>query len=150
MDPLGMAAHYPKQSCDRVFGDVDQAGGGPHSTPFTQMIDDGRCSFLCDLGIEQRGATSLGELLATRPAAQEPDVVLTVDFAHREIILARETKALAFRIDTRESIEVGSLHEILLENSWLLSQGLHTTRHLLSTSVMITGHYRTPTQHRCT
>jgi hypothetical protein len=101
MEPLGMAARHPEQSCDRVFGNVDQAGGGPHSTPFAQMIDDGRCPFLCDLGIKQRGAASLGELLAARPAAQEPDVVLTVDFAYRQIVLARETKPLAFRVDTR-------------------------------------------------
>ena len=101
MDLLGMAARHPEQARARVFGDVGQAGGGTHPTPFAQMIDDGRCPFLCDLGIEQCGAASLGELLAARPAAQEPDVVLTVDFAHREIILARETKPLAFRIDTR-------------------------------------------------
>jgi hypothetical protein len=105
------------------------------------MIDDGRGPFLSDLGIEQRGAASLRELLTARPAAEEPDVVLAVDFAHGEIVLAREAKPLAFRIDTRESSEVGSLHEILLECSWLLSQGLHTTRRLLSISVMITGHY---------
>jgi hypothetical protein len=100
MEPLGMAARYPEQSRDRVFGDVDQAGGGPHSTPCAQMIDDGR------------------------------------------FVLARETKPLACRVDTRESIEAGSLHAVLLEPSGLLSQGLHTTRRLLSTCVMITGHYR--------
>jgi hypothetical protein len=65
------------------------------------MIDDGRSPFLGDLGIEQRGAASLGEFLTARPAAQEPDVVLTVDLAHGEIVLAREAKPLAFRIDTR-------------------------------------------------
>ena len=96
-----MAARHPEQSRDRVFGDMDQAGGGPHPTSFAQMIDDGRCPFLGDLGIEQGGAASLGALLAARPAAQEPDVVLTIDFAHREIVLTRETKPLAFRIDTR-------------------------------------------------
>ena len=31
--------------------------------------------------------------------------------------------------------------EVLLESSWPLSHGLHTTRRLLSTCVMITGHY---------
>jgi hypothetical protein len=101
MEPLGMAARHPEQARDRVFGDVDQASSGPHPAPFAQMIDYGRCPFLCNLGIEQCGAASLGELLAARPAAQEPDVVLTVDFAHSEIVLARETKPLAFRIDTR-------------------------------------------------
>jgi len=106
------------------------------------MIDDGRCPFLGDLGIAQRGAASLGALLTARPAAQEPDVVLTVDCAHGEMALAREAKPLACRMDTRESSEVGAFHAVLLEHSWLLAQGLHTTRCLLSTSVMITGHYR--------
>ena len=101
MEPLGMATRYTEQSRDRVFGDVDQAGGGPHATPFTQMIDDGRCPFLGDFGIKQRGAASLRELLPACPAAQEPDVVLAVDFAHSEIVLARVAKPLAFRIDTR-------------------------------------------------
>ena len=96
-----MAARHPEQARDRVFGDVNQAGGGPHPASFAQMIDDGRGLFLRDLGIEQRGAASFGELLAARPAAQEPDTILAVDFAHREIVLARETKLLAFGIDTR-------------------------------------------------
>jgi hypothetical protein len=101
MAPLGMATRCPEQSRDRVFGDVDQAGGGPHPTSLAQMIDDGRCPFLSDLGIEQCGAASLRELLTARPTAQEPDVVLTVHFAYRQIVLARETKPLAFRGDTR-------------------------------------------------
>jgi hypothetical protein len=101
MEPLGMATCSPEQSRDRVFGDVDQAGGGPHPASLAQMIDDGRCPFLSDLGIEQRGAASFRELLTARLAAQEPDVVLAVDFAHGEIVLAREAKPLAFRIDTR-------------------------------------------------
>jgi hypothetical protein len=40
MDPLGMAPRRPEQSRDRVFGDVDQAGGGPHPASLAQMIDD--------------------------------------------------------------------------------------------------------------
>jgi len=101
MDPLSMAACHPEQSRDRVFGDVDEAGGGPHATPFPQMIDDGRGPCLGDFGIKQRGAASLRELLTACPTAQEPDVVLTVHFAYRSIVLARETKPLAFRVDTR-------------------------------------------------
>jgi hypothetical protein len=67
-----MAPRCPEQSRARVFGDVDQAGGGPHPTSLAQMIDAGRCPFLGDLGIAQRAAASLGELLTARPAAQEP------------------------------------------------------------------------------
>ena len=73
----------------------------PAPPPFAQMLDDGRGPFRGNLGIAQGGAASRGALLAARPAAQEPDVVLTVDFAHTEMVLARETKPLAFRIDTR-------------------------------------------------
>jgi hypothetical protein len=80
---------------------MDQAGSRPASTSFAQMIDDGGCLFLRDLGIEQGGAASLGELLAARTAVEEPDVVLTVDVAPRKIVLAREPKPVAFRIDTR-------------------------------------------------
>jgi len=65
------------------------------------MIDNGRCPFLGNLGMEPCRAASRGALLATRPAAQEPEVVLTVDFAHRESVLARETAPLACRIATR-------------------------------------------------
>jgi hypothetical protein len=101
MEPLGMATCSPEQARDRVFSDVDQAGGGPHPTALAEMIDDGRGLFLSDLGIEQRGSVSLRELLPARPAAQEPDVVLAVDFAHGEIGLVRESKPLAFRINTR-------------------------------------------------
>jgi hypothetical protein len=101
MEPRGMAARHPEQSCDRVFGDVDQAGGGAHPASFAEMVDDGRRLFLRDLRIEQGGATSLGELLTARPAAQEPDAVLAIDFAHGEIVLACKTKLLAFGIDTR-------------------------------------------------
>jgi hypothetical protein len=101
MDPLRMAAGHPEQSRDRVFGDVDQAGGGPHATSFTQMIDAGRGPVLWDFGIKQRGTTALRELLTARPTAQEPDVIMTVHFAYRQIVLARETKPLAFRVDTR-------------------------------------------------
>jgi hypothetical protein len=101
MQPLGGAACHPEQAGDRIFGDVDQAGSGPHSASFTQMIND-RCRlFLSDLGIEQRGAASLRELLAAGATAQEPDLVLAIDFAHGEIGLARETKSWALGIHTR-------------------------------------------------
>lgn len=96
-----MAARHPEQARDGVFGDVDQAGGGAHSAPFTEMVDDGCRLVLRHLRVEQGRATSLGELLSACPAAQESNVVLAVDFAHDKIILARETKPMAFRIDTR-------------------------------------------------
>jgi hypothetical protein len=101
MESLSMTARHPEQSRDGVFGDVDQAGCRSHPAPFAEMVDDGCRLFLRNLRVEQGGAAALGELLAACPAAQEPDVVLTVDFAHDEIILAWKTKPLAFGVDTR-------------------------------------------------
>jgi hypothetical protein len=101
MEPLGMATRHPEQSRDCVFGDVDQTGRGAHPASVAQMVDDRRRLFLRDLRVEQRGAPSLGELLAARPAAQEPQTIMAVDFAHAEIVLTGETKPLAFGIDTR-------------------------------------------------
>jgi hypothetical protein len=85
---------------------------------------------------------SLGKRLAAGATPEEAEAVRPVDFAHREMVLARATKLWAVRVDTRESIEIGALHEGLLENRWSLWRGLHTTRHLLSIGVMITGHYQ--------
>jgi hypothetical protein len=101
MEPLGVASGRPKQSRHGIFGNVDQAGSSAHPASFAEMIDDGRRLFLRDLRIEQGRATSLGELLAARPAAQEPDTVLAVDFAHGEIGLACVLKLLACGVHTR-------------------------------------------------
>ena len=101
MEPLGVASSHPEQTRDSVFGDVDETSGCPYSASFVQMVDDGFRLFLRDLGVEQGRTTAFRKLLAARPATQEPDVVLAVDFAHGEIVLARETKPLAVRVDTR-------------------------------------------------
>jgi hypothetical protein len=50
-----------------------------------------------------------------------------------EVAGAGTATQLAFNIDTGESVQAGSLHEGLVQNRWSLSQGLHTTRHRLST-----------------
>jgi hypothetical protein len=114
MEPLGVAAGHPEQARDGVFGDANEASGCPHPASVVQMVYDGLRLFLRDFRVKQRGAASFRELLATRPATQEPEAVLAIDFAHDEIALARETKPLACGVDTRESIEVGSLHAGLL------------------------------------
>jgi hypothetical protein len=101
MEPLGVASGPPEQARDGVFGDVNEASRGPHPASFIQMVDHGLRMVLWNLGVEQGGAASFGELLATRTATQEPDAVLTVDFAHGEIGLACETKPLAVGVDTR-------------------------------------------------
>lgn len=72
-----------------------------------------------DLAINHEGPENTRPLAAenAKLMTREPDVVLTIDFAHGEMVLARETKPLACRIDTRESTEVGSLHEVLLDSN---------------------------------
>jgi hypothetical protein len=101
MQPLSMAARHPEQSCAGVLGHVDQASWGAYPAPCTEMVDDGHRLFLCDLRVEQRGAPSLGALLAACPAPQESEAVPAVDFAHPEIVLAGKTKPLAFEMHTR-------------------------------------------------
>jgi hypothetical protein len=101
MEPLSVAAGRPEQARDGVFGDMNETSGGPHSASFVQMVDEGRRLFLRDLGVEQRGAASFGELLAACTAPQEPDAVPAVNFAHRELVLTRETKPLAVGVNTR-------------------------------------------------
>ncbi len=114
MHPLGVAARHPEQSRHRIFGDVHQAGGGAHPTPFPQMINDGLGFCLRDLRIEQCCAPSLRALLAADATPEESHAVVAVDFAHGEIALACEAKPLAFAVHTRESLKVGSLHVVLL------------------------------------
>ena len=101
MQPLSMAAGHPEEACHRIFGDFAQASRGTYPAPFAQMINDVFSLCLRDLGVKQRRATSLRELFATYAATEEANAVLAVDFAYREIALARETKLVAFRIDTR-------------------------------------------------
>ena len=101
MAPLGMAPRRPEQSRDRVCGDVAPTGGGPHPTSRPQRSDDGRCPFLGARGLAQRGAASFGALRTARPAAPEPAVVLSVDLAHGQMVLTREAKPWACRLDTR-------------------------------------------------
>ena len=67
MEPFGMAPRYPEQARDRVFGDVDQAGGGSHPTSLAQMMDDGRCLFLSEAVMApdgvRRGLMVFGQVL---------------------------------------------------------------------------------------
>lgn len=109
-----MAARHPEQAHHRLFGDVNQTGRGAHPAAFAQMVNNRHLLFLWDLRVEQGGPAALGALLAARPAVQEPKTSLAVDFAHGEIVLTDETKPLACRIGTHESVEVGALHEVLL------------------------------------
>jgi hypothetical protein len=97
------------------------------------MINDILRGGLWELGIEQGGPAPLRELFPAGTTAQQADMVVPIHLADDEVSGACPAKQLAFSIDTGESVQVRSLHEGLLQNSRLLSQGLHPTRHRLST-----------------
>jgi len=90
-------------------------------------MEDIRCVGLWELAMEQGAPPQLGARLTACPAAQEPDVVLAIDVAHNELILASKTNPWACRVPTRERSTVGAFQEVLREHSGLLSHGLHTT-----------------------
>jgi hypothetical protein len=69
----------------------------------------------------------------TGPTAQQAQTIVSIDLADDEVAAASLAQHLACSLDPRESVEVGALHAGLLAYSWELSQGLHTTRHRLST-----------------
>jgi hypothetical protein len=81
------------------------------------MIDDILRFGLWELRVEQGAPAPLRKCFTAGAAAQQSNVIMAVDFADAKMALARVTKALACRIDTGESVEVGSLHGVLLEHS---------------------------------
>jgi hypothetical protein len=99
--PLGMATSHSHQASHGLFGHVDEPSRAPHTTAFSQMMNDILRSGLWELGIEQGGAASLRKLLPARMTAQQAEAVVPIDLAYGELGLARTMKELAFRIDTR-------------------------------------------------
>jgi hypothetical protein len=81
------------------------------------VVDDILCGGLGELGIEQSSTTSLREFLSAGATAQQADTVRSIHLPDAEIVRPGAAKQLAFSIDTGESVQVGSLHEDLLENS---------------------------------
>jgi hypothetical protein len=79
VEPLGMPASHPQQTGDGLFGNFHETGRSPHATAFTQMADDILGFGLRELGIEQGGATSLGEFLPAGPTPQQAHTVMAVD-----------------------------------------------------------------------
>ena len=97
------------------------------------MVEDILRCGLGALHVESGAPASFGAFLSAGATAQQAEAIGPRDLAHGEMGLASATKALACRIDPRESVQVESLHEVLLHNSGALSPGLHTTRRRLST-----------------
>ena len=70
VEPLGMPTSHPQQTGDSFFRHLHETGRGSDTTAFIQMVDDILRFGLWELGVEQRGATSLGKFLATGATAQ--------------------------------------------------------------------------------
>ncbi len=80
------------------------------------IADIDRCG-LVQFRVEQGGTASCRKCVLTAATAQEADVVTAIHRADAEIALARLALALACRIDTGSSGQVGSVHEGLLGRS---------------------------------
>jgi hypothetical protein len=52
MKALGMPSGHPQQPRHGIFGDLDQASRGAHSSAFVQMVDDRLGFFLRQLRVE--------------------------------------------------------------------------------------------------
>lgn len=100
VEPLGMATSHPQQASYGLFSYFYETSRAPHTTAFIQMINDILRGGLGELGIEQGGAASLGELLPACATAQQAEAVVPIDLAYGKIGLTRTTKQVAFRIDT--------------------------------------------------
>jgi len=133
MEPLGMSTGDAQEARASLFGYVHEPGCRPDATAFIKMVDHLLGFGLRQLRVKQGSAAPLRVFFPTGTTAQQANTIVSIDLADDEVAAASLAKQLAFSIDTRESVEVGSLHAGLFEHSWELSQGLHTTRHRLST-----------------
>ena len=70
VEPLRMPTGYPHQLGHRLFGNLHEPGCRSDATAFPEMTDDILGFRLWELGIEQSGAASFGELLPIQPTAQ--------------------------------------------------------------------------------
>ena len=100
-----------------LFTYFHQAGRGAHAPAFAQLIDAILRFGLWELRGEQGAPAPLGQCFPADAAAPQSNGLMAVDGADAKIALARMTKALACRIDTGESVEVGALPGVLLQNS---------------------------------
>jgi hypothetical protein len=78
------------------------------------MIDDVTRLGLRDLGVAQGRTTTLGKCFPTATTASQAQLVMAVRLAHDEMPLADLAKGLACSVDTSSSVQVGSLHDVLL------------------------------------
>ena len=92
------------------------------------------------LGIEQSRVSSFREFFATFATAQQPNVILTIDFSDDEIVLSLTPKIVAIRVDTRSSAEVRSFHEGLLDVRVRVGRTSDDLTLAVNLRVMILGH----------
>ena len=70
VESRGMPPSHPQQAGHGLLGHFHEPRRGPDATAFPQMADDILGFGLRELGMEQGGATALGEFLSAGPTAQ--------------------------------------------------------------------------------
>ena len=129
----GMPTGHPSEAGDGLLGDWHAPGCGPATPAFTQRVDHVLRGGRRELGIAEGTPAALRGLRPAGATAQEADAGMAVDLPPDEMAVCRPAQHMAFRMNTRSSVQVGALHGVLLQHSWSLSQGLHPTRHCVST-----------------
>ena len=117
MEGPGVVARQPAVADDRIGGDADEPGGGPHAVAIGQMSEDREGLVRGQLGAEQGCALAFGEPVAAGAAIQQPDVlVLAVAGADRQV--AEATLAMIATVGVLAA-EAG---EVLVHGSTSLTQ----------------------------
>jgi hypothetical protein len=114
MEALRMSRTGFKQSGDGDLCRFRQSRSRTTTTPFVKMVNNGFGFGFPHVGIEQGRMASLREFFLAAPAAQQTNTILTIDLAHGEIALSWASIMLAIDIATGSSVEVRSLHDLLL------------------------------------
>ena len=115
--PLGMSTGHPQEAGNRLCARLHETGGCPDATACIEMVDPLRSVGLRPLRVQPGGTAACRALLATGATAQQTETVVPIHFPDGEGTGTVAAKQLAFGIDTRESVAVGSFQGVLLENS---------------------------------
>src|SRR6185503_20821363 len=94
---LGLTPSHPQHTGACCFPDVHETGRGAAATACIPMADDVLRCGLRPLGVQEGGVTSLGALLPAGATAQQAELVVPIDLAHRAMGLARATQQRACR-----------------------------------------------------
>ena len=131
--PRGLAPRPPPPPRSRLWGPWDAASGTPHTPACLQRLEARGRGGRGELGLAQGGAASCGAGLLARAPTPQAEGGGPRDLADAARGLASPAQPVAGRLAPGASGHVGARHGVRLEDQWLLSHGLHTTRQRLST-----------------